>query len=383
MKSNLNKIPWPAPHRSTEDGPSRAPKIAYKLSPKKEPSKGVLEVARNPLRAAFCLGPRARPAFVPRALLCPESRRLFEDPIFCFLTQKTYERAFVPSQCDPGSLVPNHLARKLARVIGEREKDRGPAETSLVSLLTCPIRLEIFQDPVIARDGHSYDATSWEHLIQAPMRSPMTRALLPNGDSYANDTIRSLMLELGLPLRSPGRLPNVSRASGNPRTGLGNLINVPLAVLTATQVPQLYLGNDSPRDAARDAAEQNRLAPEILRAQEAFRRLLRPRRGLNLLASAPSQARLRDALDALTLILDSTSSARLRSRLYIARATCFALQGTWEVAAADLHMAEISSGFANVVAARRRLLFPDGAGAPPSLSPTSLLQRLRVTSTTL
>jgi len=63
--------------------------------------------------------------------------------------------------------------------------------------LVCPITLEMMADPVVAMDGHSYERAAILQFFQScearrqPLRSPMTRELLPGRLLIDNVVIRS------------------------------------------------------------------------------------------------------------------------------------------------------------------------------------------------
>ena len=58
--------------------------------------------------------------------------------------------------------------------------------------LTCPITLEVFHDPVIAADGHTYERTAITQWIQDNGTSPLTRQPLSVDDLQPNDELKHL-----------------------------------------------------------------------------------------------------------------------------------------------------------------------------------------------
>jgi uncharacterized protein (DUF1330 family) len=60
--------------------------------------------------------------------------------------------------------------------------------------ITCPLTLEIFIDPVIAKDGITYERSAIErHFNSGNDRSPMTNADLPDFNLIPNTTIKSII----------------------------------------------------------------------------------------------------------------------------------------------------------------------------------------------
>jgi len=50
--------------------------------------------------------------------------------------------------------------------------------TSLQDVLVCPISLQLFQDPVVAEDGHTYEREAIIEWIRLNGTSPLTRQTL-------------------------------------------------------------------------------------------------------------------------------------------------------------------------------------------------------------
>lgn len=59
--------------------------------------------------------------------------------------------------------------------------------------MTCPISFNIFQDPVIAVDGHTYERKYIEDWFKASMKSPMTGESLSSTFIIPNHTVRSII----------------------------------------------------------------------------------------------------------------------------------------------------------------------------------------------
>ncbi|CAF1494387.1 unnamed protein product [Adineta ricciae] len=60
-------------------------------------------------------------------------------------------------------------------------------------LLRCPISMELFRDPVLAPDGHTYERKAIEIWIQKNGTSPMTRQPLSIEQLYPNRTVKELV----------------------------------------------------------------------------------------------------------------------------------------------------------------------------------------------
>lgn len=61
------------------------------------------------------------------------------------------------------------------------------------SLLTCPITCSIFEDPVIAEDGHTYEREAITQWIQGGGTSPLTRVTVTVEGLRPNHTVRKLI----------------------------------------------------------------------------------------------------------------------------------------------------------------------------------------------
>ena len=63
----------------------------------------------------------------------------------------------------------------------------------LAAALVCPLSLEIFQDPVIAADGHSYERREIEAwLARGKTTSPKTNAELPHAFLVPNRHLKAM-----------------------------------------------------------------------------------------------------------------------------------------------------------------------------------------------
>ena len=59
--------------------------------------------------------------------------------------------------------------------------------------LNCPITHDLFEDPVVAVDGHTYERTAIQtQITSGNQRSPMTNARLSHTTLTANRTVKKL-----------------------------------------------------------------------------------------------------------------------------------------------------------------------------------------------
>ena len=61
--------------------------------------------------------------------------------------------------------------------------------------LICPITLELFRDPVLAQDGHTYERQAIENWIQRNGTSPLTRQELSLEHLYPNHLVKKLVAD--------------------------------------------------------------------------------------------------------------------------------------------------------------------------------------------
>jgi hypothetical protein len=61
--------------------------------------------------------------------------------------------------------------------------------------LTCPITLELFRDPVIAKDGRTYERVAITRWILEHGTSPFTREPLNVNDLRSDDRLRRLVVQ--------------------------------------------------------------------------------------------------------------------------------------------------------------------------------------------
>ena len=60
----------------------------------------------------------------------------------------------------------------------------------------CPLTCEIFNDPVVAADGHTYERSAIEQWLETHDPSPATGLELVSKQLIPNHSLRSLILEL-------------------------------------------------------------------------------------------------------------------------------------------------------------------------------------------
>eukprot|EP00501_MAST-03F_sp_TOSAG23-6_P000545 GSMAST32.ASY1.ANO1.566.1 assembled CDS len=58
--------------------------------------------------------------------------------------------------------------------------------------LCCPITLDIYKDPVVAADGHTYERAAILRHFQTKNTSPLTNEVLPNRNLVPNLHCKSL-----------------------------------------------------------------------------------------------------------------------------------------------------------------------------------------------
>jgi hypothetical protein len=74
----------------------------------------------------------------------------------------------------------------------QKQTDNKPKGQQLEQILTCPITHELFQDPMVASDGHTYERAAIARVIETTGVSPLTRERL-TGELFPNRLIRSLL----------------------------------------------------------------------------------------------------------------------------------------------------------------------------------------------
>ena len=78
--------------------------------------------------------------------------------------------------------------RQIAKVLGSLEK------------FVCPISLEVMREPVLAKDGHTYELDMIRDWIERSGVSPYTRETLRVDDCVPNLTMKELIAELTIKL---------------------------------------------------------------------------------------------------------------------------------------------------------------------------------------
>ena len=63
------------------------------------------------------------------------------------------------------------------------------------SSLHCPITHEVFQDPVIAADGHTYERQAITQWLEGQPQSPCTRQVMTLDSLRPNYLVKSLLIE--------------------------------------------------------------------------------------------------------------------------------------------------------------------------------------------
>ena len=116
---------------------------------------------------------------------------------------------------------------------------------------TCPITHEAFDDPVVARDGHTYSRAAIEHWFRSRQTSPMTNERLQTTELLQNHTLRKAIEEWRgkqpLPI-DPQRIHVTEEVlgegsfgrvmAGTLNNGGGRVIKVAVKSLPAMTIPQ-------------------------------------------------------------------------------------------------------------------------------------------------
>jgi hypothetical protein len=86
---------------------------------------------------------------------------------------------------------------------GPAKKPKGGILKSVMSsfeqlsdMLCCPITHEVFQDPVLAADGVTYERSAIAHWLSGHDTSPMTNTPLLNKDIQPNNLVKAIVKEL-------------------------------------------------------------------------------------------------------------------------------------------------------------------------------------------
>ncbi|CAF0849338.1 unnamed protein product [Adineta steineri] len=84
-----------------------------------------------------------------------------------------------------------------------RQLDARNMDTSITtSSLVCPITFQLFHEPVVAEDGHTYEQSAIIEWVQKNHTSPITRQPLSIGKLRPNYTIKSMVQEFETKIRS-------------------------------------------------------------------------------------------------------------------------------------------------------------------------------------
>ena len=62
-------------------------------------------------------------------------------------------------------------------------------------MFLCPITQDVMADPVLAKDGYTYERSAIESWFRTRNTSPMTNAALPSKELLPNHTLRSAIME--------------------------------------------------------------------------------------------------------------------------------------------------------------------------------------------
>ena len=90
---------------------------------------------------------------------------------------------------------PSDAEREHRRLRTEAYRPDASAVKPTHPSMLCPISLEIFRDPVVAEDGHTYERAYIERSLGASKRSPLTGEDLPTGRLLDNVAMRNVVEE--------------------------------------------------------------------------------------------------------------------------------------------------------------------------------------------
>lgn len=76
-----------------------------------------------------------------------------------------------------------------------KELPSKPVSVEIPDQYRCPLTLEVMEDPVVAKDGHSYERRAIEGWLEKHTTSPMTNEALFSADLFPNHSLKSLILE--------------------------------------------------------------------------------------------------------------------------------------------------------------------------------------------
>lgn len=143
--------------------------------------------------------PAAVTRVAPAPFLCAISGDVMQDPVIgsdglnyersaieAALIANPYSTTGIPMAID--DLYPNRALKELI------EAWQSPAESrEAPSQYDCPISYELMDDPVIAPDGHTYERTVIEGMIDRNAPSPFTREAMTKESLRPNHALRELI----------------------------------------------------------------------------------------------------------------------------------------------------------------------------------------------
>lgn len=168
----------------------------------------------------------------PKALYCPLTNQLFEDPVVA-ADGETYEKAaYLERRADAGDddvankklytnralkrIIDDVMLRRSGSIQASLKRLHYTAERTLAEFLEpsssspstnqdsyyplsegfhCPITFNLIFDPVIDPEGNTYERVAAENWISVNGNSPVTRSTLTVEELYPNHVIRRLLEE--------------------------------------------------------------------------------------------------------------------------------------------------------------------------------------------
>jgi hypothetical protein len=107
---------------------------------------------------------------------------------------KAAKRAAAQETTDRAAAFDKGLRQALANLTDDESETEHAAGFSLDrEIFTCPISLELMEEPVIAMDGHTYERASIESWLRLHDYSPMTQEPLPSKLLLRNNIMLRLL----------------------------------------------------------------------------------------------------------------------------------------------------------------------------------------------
>jgi U-box domain len=117
---------------------------------------------------------------IPRVVvICPLTKLPLVDPVVK-PDGASYERSAIVNDDQRDVYYPNRALKDYLS---------APASSDVIELFTCPITHDLMMDPVIDREGNTYERNDVEQWIQQHGKSPLTRTPMSVDELYDNTTL--------------------------------------------------------------------------------------------------------------------------------------------------------------------------------------------------